>query len=269
MGLLLGAIERKAQLKQQQKLQNMQIAGQKEMGKFNQEQQLEMWHKTNYGPQMEELRKAGLNPGLIYGMSGGGGVTASSNPGSVSGGSADGKTPAAGMGMALGQAALMAAQVDLIKAQTEKTKADTGLTGVNTDLAKLEKDLKEYALPNAKSMTDQELSKLRTEVQNMWIQRDILEGTKDTQIQQQKANLTATYAEIALKQAGVGKTEEETKKIAAEIGQMVQKLANETKQVEIQQQMADFQTKWGNDAGTVLRQVLGGIIKFTPVGGGK
>ena len=34
-----------------------------------------MWKDTNYSAQMEELKKAGLNPGLLYGMSGGGATT--------------------------------------------------------------------------------------------------------------------------------------------------------------------------------------------------
>lgn len=259
MGMLLGGHERKQQLKQQTKLQNLQIAGQKEMGMFNREQQMKLWEDTNYGAQMAQLKKAGLNPGLIYGMGGGGGATTDVATGNVAGSQARQGGEAAGMAIQMQQAALMAAQTENIKADTEKKKADTGLTGVNTDIAKLEKELKEYALPNAKSMTDQELSRLRTEVQMLWTSRDIQDATKQTEIDKKSAELTAIYAEIAMKQANIGKTEEETKRIATEIGQMAQRLANETNKVAIEQQLADFQTKWGDSVGDILKQVIGNI----------
>lgn len=259
MGMLLGAHERKQQIKQQQKLQDMQIMGQKEMGIFNREQQMKLWEDTNYSAQMGQLKKAGLNPGLIYGMGGGAGGTTQAATGSVSGGQARQGGEAMAMSMMGAQAALLAAQTENVKADTEKKKADTGLTGVTTDIAKLEKELKEYALPNAKSMTDQELSRLRTEVQMLWTSRDIQDATKQTEIDKKSAELTSIYAEIALKQAGITKTEEETKRIATEIGQMAQRLANETQKVAIEQQLADFQTKWGDGAGEILKQVIGNI----------
>ena len=37
----------------------------------------EMWEKTNYAAQIEQMKKAGLSPGLMYGQAGAGGGTVS------------------------------------------------------------------------------------------------------------------------------------------------------------------------------------------------
>lgn len=134
LGMVFGGLNDQRQLRQQQALQDMQLAGNKQMMDYSMKKQLEMWEATNYSAQRKQLEKAGLNPGLLYGMSGGGGVTTGSPGGSVQGGNA----PVGGgeiMGMAL-QSALVQAQIENVKAQTEKTKAETGnvpLTGKNIE----------------------------------------------------------------------------------------------------------------------------------------
>ena len=89
-GLAFGGINDRRQLRQQQKLQDQQIAGQKEMAEFNRQQAMQMWKDTNFSAQKEEMVKAGINPATMLGMSGGGGTTANVPTGSVSGSSADG-----------------------------------------------------------------------------------------------------------------------------------------------------------------------------------
>jgi len=119
MGLLLQKSNDRRQIRQQQKLQDMEITGQKQMADYNQKKQMEMWENTGYGAQKEQMKKAGLNPGLMYGMGGGGGQTVDIAPGQVTGGHASGNSgEAMGMGM-------MAAQMGLLKAQKENIEADT------------------------------------------------------------------------------------------------------------------------------------------------
>lgn len=127
------------QIEQQRKLSEQEA-------EIQNKAQLEMWNKTNYGAQMEHLEKAGLNPGLIYGMSGAGGATTG---GGISGGQAasaaatkQADTASAGMGI---QAGMMAAQLELIKAQTDKTRAEAAKTaGVDTGLAEANKASVEF-----------------------------------------------------------------------------------------------------------------------------
>lgn len=136
MGLLLQGANNRQQIKQQQKLTDMQIAAQKQMGIFNREQQMQLWNDTNYAAQKEQMKKAGLSPGLMYGTSGGGATTASAIPGNVSAPQAGKNTESLGMGLQMGQAQMMAAQIELTKAQTEKTKAEIPKVGAETDLVK-------------------------------------------------------------------------------------------------------------------------------------
>ena len=83
--------------------------------------QLQMWKDTNYSAQIEEMKKAGLSIGLMYGKGGAGGTTTGAGATGVSA-----PTAPSGMGLIGGtQLASQVANIELIKAQTENVKADT------------------------------------------------------------------------------------------------------------------------------------------------
>lgn len=122
--------------------------------------QLQMWKDTNYNAQKEQLKMAGLNPGLIYGMSGGGATTTGSGSGSVTGANAPtgGREVQDIIGMGI-QSALLKAQKENIEANTAKTKAETEnvpltgrqttagteLTQLQSKLAKIEAEIKKIS----------------------------------------------------------------------------------------------------------------------------
>lgn len=134
LGLVLGEYNDRRQIEQQQKLQDMQIKGQKEMSDYSQKQQYDMWNKTNFDAQVGQMKKAGLNPGLMYGMGGSGGTTTGSAGGSVGGGNAPSGGQEVGMGM---QMAMMGAQVRLTEAQAKKAEVEAAkAAGVDTEVAK-------------------------------------------------------------------------------------------------------------------------------------
>lgn len=138
MGLALQKQQDRRQLRQQDKLLYQQQGYNKEMTEFNRMQQMKMWEDTNYSAQMEQLRKAGLNPGLLYGMGGGGGQSSNINTGQVGGAHAPVGGGEVGMGMQLGlQTAMQAAQIENLKANTKKTNVEADKTaGVDTELTK-------------------------------------------------------------------------------------------------------------------------------------
>lgn len=130
MGMATAGWNDRRQLKQQRKLNDLEMEGQAKMSKFNQQLALDMWEKTNYEAQRKQLEKAGLNPGLLYGQGGGGGATASTPTGHITGGEAPKGGGELGMGMQIGlQAAAMKAQIELTQAQTQKTRVETTKTG--------------------------------------------------------------------------------------------------------------------------------------------
>jgi len=138
MGMLLGGYNDERQLRQQEELNRMQIRGNKEMMDYSMAKQLQMWKDTNYNAQLAEMKKAGLSPGLMYGMKGGGGITV----GSPSGGVGPANAPVGGrevqdiMQMAM-QTQMMKAQIENMKADTEKKRVEAEKTaGVDTGLVR-------------------------------------------------------------------------------------------------------------------------------------
>ena len=104
------------------------MEGNKAMMEHSRKLQMQTWHDTNYSAQRAEMEKAGLNPALMYGMSGGGGTTTGSPSGSVTGGRASDEASMKALsiqqqGMAL-QNAKLSAEIKVLESQAEKNKAD-------------------------------------------------------------------------------------------------------------------------------------------------
>lgn len=212
-GLFMSKYNDKRQLAQQKKLQALQIAGDKELQDYSFNKQLQMWKDTNYGAQVAELEKAGLNPGLLYGMSGGGGTTTGSTGGpSVTGGQApaggrellDFSNQALQMGIMRAQKANIEADTKKKEAETKKTsgvdttlgetqiksltqgienqKAQETLTRIQTELAQLDVDFLNQSFQNRLSQININLSKAVEEVRILENEKEISEATKQTKI---------------------------------------------------------------------------------------
>lgn len=177
LGLATANWQDKRQIRQQQKLQDMQIAGSKEMGEFNQGLALETWEKTGYEAQRRQMQEAGLNVGLMYGGAGSGGTTQGGGGGQVSGGQAAGGSGELGMAIqAIQSLNLNKAQKENIEADTKNKEADAVNKGAEktnietetakkkaeiTNLEELKKSLKSKAAIDA---IDAEIASLTKEV---------------------------------------------------------------------------------------------------------
>lgn len=148
LGMALQKGQDRRQREQAKKMQEMQIAGSKELTDYNAAKQLQMWKDTSYGAQKEQMMKAGINPALMYGMGGGGGQSNSVATGSVSsgGGPSTGGEIQSMMGMGMmsaAQIALLRAQKENIEADTKNKLTDAGYTGgAKTDNTKADTVLK-------------------------------------------------------------------------------------------------------------------------------
>jgi len=76
------------QNKSQKELMNQQMINQQQLNKEGQALQMQTWNETNYPAQVAMLKKAGLNPALLYAKGGAGGTTGGQTGGSAASGSA-------------------------------------------------------------------------------------------------------------------------------------------------------------------------------------
>lgn len=224
MGLILEKHNDRRQLEQQGKLQAMQEASNlrigKEMRDYNNMKDLEMWKATNYSAQKEEIKKAGLNPALLYGMKGGGGVTigSSGSASGVSGASAPtgGREAVETAGMAL-QLGLLRAQKENIEADTANKlgdaankpkvgqnleastgqmlantgniQADTELKKIQTNIAKIDEWIKDKTKEDAVEIVMWQSEKILNEVDNLARQNIVDKATMNDRIDLVKAEL--------------------------------------------------------------------------------
>lgn len=119
----------------------MQIEGSKELTDYQSKANLQLWKDTGKEAQMQQIKEAGLSPGLIYGGSGAGGSTptvstAMPTRGTIPDANAARSNDIQSM-MGLAQLGLMKAQTENIQADTNKKenevpniKADTTLKGI-------------------------------------------------------------------------------------------------------------------------------------------
>jgi hypothetical protein len=99
---------------------DIQYQNQQQLNEQGHNLQKDMWDYTNYGNQMKHIKDAGLNPALMYGMSGGGGTTAGSQSGGSAGGGSYKHAPYMDM-----SALMMGAQIQNLQANTDKTESET------------------------------------------------------------------------------------------------------------------------------------------------
>lgn len=248
LGILMQKANDKRQIKQQQRLQAIQIGGAKEMTDYQAAKELQMWKDTNYAAQMEQLTKAGLNPGLIYGMSGGGGQTTGGGGQMPTGGNAPSGGGEIGMGLQMGlQTAMMQAQIENIKATTKKTEqeaANIGEGGIDTRekegrIQNLQADLTTKGAQQAMMKVETTLKELDVKLKGMTIEDSanlvkwaagkaqhemgiaeneeyISDATRDTKVKQISADLLGTYLKNALTKAQTTGTKAQTEKTQAD-----------------------------------------------------
>lgn len=177
----------------QKELMDKQYELNNKMAEQNQQRAKYMWDYTNFENQKQHLLNAGLSPALFYGGAGPGGQTTGGQGSGVGLGSETG----VGFGIqekALGlQLAGMASQVALNQSQANKNNAEANkIKGADTKLAESQTSLNKAmeSLTNMKENTEaanynlalQEQSKVFEEARAMANQNDIIEATKQTQI---------------------------------------------------------------------------------------
>ena len=118
---------------QAQQNQQQQVQDQRELMELANNLNYQNWIKTNYGAQVEQMKKAGLNVGMMYKNGGGGGTLGGASTGSAS--KAD--TIPMDISNAITQNRAIESQIKLNEAQAKKLEVEANKTaGVDTDLVK-------------------------------------------------------------------------------------------------------------------------------------
>lgn len=279
LGMALGNYNDRRQLKQQRKLQNLQLEGMRASTDYQAMKEYEMWLKTGYTGQMEQLKKAGLNPGLLYGMGGAGGQSMGGSGGTPSGASApQGAAISMEIGMQNAQRKLIEAQTENIQAdtankplegkkieagtlnliagtETEKVKKELGEIQVN--IAQIEEDIKGATANAAKASIFTALREATERLQILTNEKEISDATQEEKIKMIRTELAGMYARNELTRAQTGKTKADTEQLAKQIALEYDKLANEKEKTKLQEKLTEFETSFGKQASAILQSLLG------------
>lgn len=253
----------------QLRLMDIQNRYNEQMAKNNQQRNKDLWDYTNYENQKQHIKNAGLNPALMYGMGGGGGVSANGAQGQGVTQPTDRSVEMGLKQQGLGlQLASIASQVDLNKSQAEKNKAEADkIAGVDTDVQKAtidnliaqtsnekvkkglilgqiraadaEEELKRNMADWTKDKADETrwnikslqkgIDKLVEEINGMKLDNELKERTIDNKVKESSLTLQNLMSEILLKGSQRKVNEEQAKAIPAQILQGWEKLVKEGK----------------------------------------
>jgi hypothetical protein len=205
----------KKQHNRQKELMGIQLKNQQQLNKQGQQLQMQTWRDTNYGAQMDMMKEAGLNPALMYGMSGGGGATT----GSQGGGSAQGGNSHAPMDIGASvQASLMMAQAVKLKAETkeieERTKTESGKDdNIKAEFSSDERKQYGYMIGQIQDITYDNLNSQSTKAFNEGIkvlkEKNLLDETFETQKKMLEKDLLEKALQVTLTKEKINKTKEE------------------------------------------------------------
>lgn len=257
MGLFQGNINNNRLRDNTRDFMDWQLANSKELTEFNREQQMQMWRDTNYAAQREQMEKAGLNVGLMYG---GGGQGGSTNVSTAQTQGADGHSamPPMDIANALAQGQQvknMQAQEELTRAQIEKTKAETNETTARTPtyekgMQKTDAEIKEIAT---------KIGVNETSVRKMF--QEIEESGSRTNLNQ--ANIIKTETEVdrlkKITPEEVENIQADTKKKIGELAQGWKKLSLDEQRVKIEQFKEEIKAKYpsiGQTGGRILNSTI-------------
>ena len=173
------------------------------LNKQGQELQMKTWRDTGYSAQMQMMKEAGLNPGLMYGMSGGGGQTT----GSQGGGSASGNSSHAPMDIgAVIQASLAGAQKGLIDSQKRKTEAETNEINDRTDKIAVDKEKVVQEIENLKRVANTEKERTAlVKLQGLFESSKIDNMKRNTELVGKKISESELEAELKRYEVGLNK----------------------------------------------------------------
>lgn len=300
-GMAFQGEQNRNQISQQQKLTDMQLQANEKLSSYNFQQQMQMWENTNYPAQVQQLEKAGLNPGLLYHSAGG-----QPTMGSPSGGIGMGIAPsgnAVAQGMANGAASIEAAadvrlknaqaasieaqtpqQADLMKAQIDSitqginnAKATEALTDAQAQTQRLQNSIQGETLDDQIATIRATAGSIEAEMQRAVRQNNLDAATYADKAKTIQGIMIATFLQNNLTKAQTAATQANTKLAQAntmlsyeQIQQIIQDVQIKWKQLDINKQNANTQEaqmkiqQFVNDVTHGQAIIAQGLIRLIP-----
>lgn len=260
LGLLLQPLKNKQQAKQQERLNTINANTAKELAEYNYGLEMRKWNDTNYKAQVEQMKKAGINPALIYGMGGGGGATAQTGGAHMTGtqaGTAQQSRGGEGMGLMMAQIRNMEANTAKTIAEAEKLKTvDTEKTKAETSVIKLDAAFYRQSFDQRLEELSRRIEKTLAESKNIDQNTGITGDTRNATVS--KANsealgavlenilvgekTNATIQDIEESKARVGQMTTQINKWSQEIAQGWKELSLKEKQIKLDAIMKEVET---------------------------
>lgn len=228
----------------QKELMGIQYQNQQGLNQQGHELQMEMWNKTNFPEQVAKLKEAGLNPALLYGKQGAGGVTT----GSQTGGSAQGGNYSHAPMMDIAGMMKLASEIGLIDAQKDKTEEETKkIGGVDTELAwaqtnyterlGLKTEVETELARLQKALTVENTRKIAEETKGIIIANDIQGQAKADIIKNIKLDAILKEVQAKLGEANIKLTDQKVEESKQIIAKYVQEITNMEEMLKVQQDM--------------------------------
>lgn len=242
LGLLLQGHNDKRQIRQQEKLNKLALETDKKKMTFQNDLALQLWKDTNYKAQVQQMKEGGLSPGLIYGLSGGGGTTTGPSGGGVNApGAPTGGGEIMGLQMIEAQKKLMEAQANKAEAEAEKIagadteesrkriesltqgienqKAIEKMTRIQTGVEEVELLIKEGSYKDVIETIGYTARQAEKQLGILSNENEISDKTKDEKIKLVQGELIGLGLANEMKKEGIKLTEEQIKKTVADVAQ--------------------------------------------------
>lgn len=280
LGLATQGLKNKQQLKQARRLQDLGLEAEATRMQRNEAMAMRMFENTGYGAQMEQMKRAGLNPALLYGMSAGsGGATAQGPSGGSAGqaGVAQASRGSEGMGLMIGQMGLMQAQKENIEADTELKKTQAGETDTRAALGDLELKFRVDSYEDNLDIIRATFSNLQEDANRKNRENRIGDKTEGEQTFKIKEEALGAFLENELIRAQTGKTQQEVeqskaevKKWAAEIAQQWFNLDRQERELKLKRWEAEIRANFpsiSQSIGKMINNAVSEVEKLATGGG--
>lgn len=240
--------------------QQQQVEDQKGLMELGNNLAYKNWIRTNYSAQMEQMKKAGVNPALMYGKGGAGGTLGGAPGGNAS--KAD--IPTMDLASSINNARALQSQIDVNEAQAKKLNAEADKTkGVDTDLTRTQINGNQIANDFSSMNFGTALEKSKAELNNV-------NANTEKQVAEGKISKIDGTTRLWNNVSEIVNTMMSTKKMDNEIKQQWEKIQQNWKDLELKNKGLDIEQQKVNiqefNAETQrnlpsLMQATGGILQ--------